>query len=470
VSQKGGAKVPLVVTVIIIVVILITGLLFLLKNNKLPFLVNKEQKLVDCEKHLESISKGCAVFASHNNGHYPVKLEEIVQKGYMRKIPLCDSCNKPYIYFSQESPDFFIIKCPEKNIHKDTGLVDDGLYPVYTSREGLVRKGNYTESLETIVTPTSVVAYESPVPENTSSVPEPTEISVKPTEERIKTQKPSKHINPEASIHNNKGLTYQEQENYEMALKEFDLALQIEPDYAEALKNKGNVYYYMGKTDKALEYYNMAIAKDPSYWNGYNNIGNVYFEQNDLENAERYYGKAAELCKNDVKPYNNLGDVLIERGKYQEAIDNYNKALELGLKNSELYSQLGHSYWKISYEYIKSKETETAWQYANKALENLGKATELNQKDSIPFFRAGIIYFNFGPEQYDKAMKCMNDALEREPDNYTYLYARGQIYDAKRDIKNAKSDYEKALKLAQESNDQEMANKVKQAFDNLKSN
>jgi len=437
---------------LIIIILMLTGCRVKIDNQTEG---NSKEKFDKCKKYLQNLGKACEIFASHNNGHYPQNIEQV--NPYIKSIPLCPACKKPYIYSSQTDPDFFIIKCGGKDAHLDTKEVDEGNYPVFNSKEGLVVKGKYTDSIASTIKPTV-----SEVPEKTPSnittvteLPKPTEI---PTEVSVI------EVKPAAKEHNSKGLGYIKEKKYDLAMEEFNKALEISPDYIEAIKNKGNVYYYLGDTVKALEWYELTVSKDPSYWNGYNNMGNVYYEEGDMVKAEEYYSKAAELCKDDVKPFNNLGDILIEGGRYEEAIENYNKAIALGLKNNELYSQSGFAYWQIAQGYTKENKKDEAWNYANKALDNYNKAGEENPDDPVPYFRAGIIYFNFGPKYIDKAIECMNKAVEKSPDNYKYLYARGQVYEGKGDTEKAKKDYEKALKLAEKEKDKEYVDKITEAL------
>jgi len=446
---------------IIIVLFLVT--LFCLSGCK-PSL---KTQLEESKKHLENLGRACEVYAKDNNGSYPDRLELLVEKGIMVKTPACPITGKSYIYLS--GPGLFIIKCPEEDLYLETGMVDKGFYPVFTSKEGLVLKGEYTQDVASAIPPTPVPVDEpSPTPEaapeatvSSEETPHavPTEASVEPGE-----------IDPEAEEHNSIGMSYMDEEKYDLALEEFDKALSIEPDYIDAIKNKGNVYYYQNKPDKAIECYELSVAKDPSYWNGYNNIGNVYFDQGKIEDAEKYYLKAVEYCKDDIMPYNNLGDILIEQERYEEAIENYRTALDLGLENGELHSQMGFCYWQISNRYIQEKNEDMAMEYVNKALESLGKAGDLDPNDPYPHFRAGVIYFNFGADYFDKAIDCINTAIELAPENYTFFYSRGQICEAKGDMAGAKDDYEKALTLVKDAGDAEMKEKIEKSLGALEKN
>ena len=142
---------------IIVSIVLLTGiiagiLIFLLTKNNEPATAmteNPGSKLTRCESNIKNLATACEMFAQDNKGHYPESLEELVEKNYIKEVPLCPSSEKPYIYSFQVNPDFFLIKCGEKNTHIDTGSVSEGYYPVYNPSDGLVLRGNYKTSLKT---------------------------------------------------------------------------------------------------------------------------------------------------------------------------------------------------------------------------------------------------------------------------------------------------------------------------------
>ena len=50
--------------------------------------------------------------------------------------------------------------------------------------------------------------------------------------------------------YNNRGISYKEKGELDRALKDFDKAIELNPDFAEAYNNRGNVYRNMGDCDK----------------------------------------------------------------------------------------------------------------------------------------------------------------------------------------------------------------------------
>lgn len=61
--------------------------------------------------------------------------------------------------------------------------------------------------------------------------------------------------------------------NYKDALSEYDKAIEICPDFAEAYFKRGNVKILLADTEGALEDYNKVIEIDPNFAEAYNNRG-----------------------------------------------------------------------------------------------------------------------------------------------------------------------------------------------------
>ena len=64
--------------------------------------------------------------------------------------------------------------------------------------------------------------------------------------------------------------------NYDEALKDYDKAIELDPNYTFAYNNRGLAFYKLDKFEEALKDYDKAIELDPSYTFVYNNRGNAF--------------------------------------------------------------------------------------------------------------------------------------------------------------------------------------------------
>lgn len=65
-------------------------------------------------------------------------------------------------------------------------------------------------------------------------------------------------------------------EDYDNALKYYQMCIDNNPDYFSAYYNVAIVYKTTNRTPEAIEWYKKAIAVNPRYSYAYNNLGNIY--------------------------------------------------------------------------------------------------------------------------------------------------------------------------------------------------
>jgi len=93
----------------------------------------------------------------------------------------------------------------------------------------------------------------------------------------------------------NKGFDLLEMGDNEKAVRYFDRAIDIFPEYTDALQYRGILLNELGKYDESIRSFDAAIESDP----------------------------------NNPTPYNNKGVTLKLQGKYSEALESLNQALEI---------------------------------------------------------------------------------------------------------------------------------------------
>ena len=77
----------------------------------------------------------------------------------------------------------------------------------------------------------------------------------------------------EAVIHNNRGVSYANKGDYELAIEAFTNAITLNPNLAMAYSNRGGAYRDKGDYDRAIEDCDEAIALNPNLAMAYNNRG-----------------------------------------------------------------------------------------------------------------------------------------------------------------------------------------------------
>lgn len=137
--------------------------------------------------------------------------------------------------------------------------------------------------------------------------------------------------------YDNRGIAYGSLGNYHQAIKDFDRAIELNPNNAVAYSNRGNAYNSLGKRQQALEDLNKAIKLDPQYFKAYNNRGNAYFGLKDYNMAIEDYKQTIKLDSQFAPAYYNVGRVYLHLGENKESRTNFNKAALLGSKEAQAY-------------------------------------------------------------------------------------------------------------------------------------
>lgn len=138
------------------------------------------------------------------------------------------------------------------------------------------------------------------------------------------------------NTHNNLGDVYGRRGDKQGALREFQTAISIKPNYADAYHNAANTYIELGQSDKALEYYQKALQFNPHLWQSYQNIAAIHFA----------FARQA------------TASAQISTEQYNLALENIQKALTLNPKSINLNANLGVVYLAMGNQ-AKAKEIFT---------------------------------------------------------------------------------------------------------------
>lgn len=106
-------------------------------------------------------------------------------------------------------------------------------------------------------------------------------------------------------------------------------ALQVNPDYAEALNYLGYFYVEEGRNlAEAEKMIRKALQFDPDNGAYIDSLGWLYFKQGKLKEARQELERAASLIE-DAEVYEHLGDVNFKLGDWEKTRENWQKSLEL---------------------------------------------------------------------------------------------------------------------------------------------
>lgn len=130
----------------------------------------------------------------------------------------------------------------------------------------------------------------------------------------------------------NLGNVYRQQKKFDLALKQYDASIKVDPGYAPAYLARGFVFSVTGNNEKALADFESAVRLDPAEPEGYYSRGTIRFQQKEYAKALPDYDKYIELGPADA---GSLRDGYVNRaicryftGSLSGAIDDATKAIE----------------------------------------------------------------------------------------------------------------------------------------------
>lgn len=145
------------------------------------------------------------------------------------------------------------------------------------------------------------------------------------------------------NTHNNLGDVYGRHGDKQAALREFQTAVLLKPNYGDGYHNLANTYMELGQSDKALENYQNAIKFNPGLWQSYQNIASIYFGQKQYDLAIENIEKAIAVSPNNINLRNNLGIIYLTSGNKEKAKEVFNLVLSADPQNQFALSGLAQA-------------------------------------------------------------------------------------------------------------------------------
>jgi len=125
------------------------------------------------------------------------------------------------------------------------------------------------------------------------------------------------------------------------AIAQFRQAMELRPNWAEAYDKLATAFRQKGKIDDAVACYLTAVEIKPDWAEAQNNLGNVLGQLGRIDEAMPHLQKAADADPSYVAAHHNLANAFRRKGKLDEAIAHYQKALELKPDFAESHYGLG---------------------------------------------------------------------------------------------------------------------------------
>ena len=210
-------------------------------------------------------------------------------------------------------------------------------------------------------------------------------------------------------------------------------------DYLEAIKKDdknpdwyyfaGGILFEMGKYQQAIEQFNAAINLRNNFAEAYNDRGSAKKILEDYQGAISDFHQARRFKPELVVAYNNLATTLIKAGDSESAMKEFNQSLVVSEKQSETYVKRG----KFKFD---SGDFEGAMRDFNRAIEI--SPLNFNALNNRACLKNKM-------KDYQGALEDLNKAINIDPSfGYAYLN-RGIVKENLLDLTGACADWNLAL-------------------------
>jgi tetratricopeptide (TPR) repeat protein len=243
---------------------------------------------------------------------------------------------------------------------------------------------------------------------------------------------------------------------HDLAVQEFQHALQLNARDADALSGVAHSYENAGRIQEAEDTFLKASALRPDSWVGYNDLALFYDRQNKYKESIAALRKAIELTPDNAQVYLNLGAVYIDIGDPKLAADTeqaLKKSIELA-PSYPAYANLGQLYYmekryqdsaamtekalqlndqnylvwnNLLNAYVQLKENDKAAVTRERVIQLAEKAAQLNPQDALVQGKLAYLYARQNSRL--KALTRVQTALALSPADPGVLADVGDAYE-----------------------------------------
>lgn len=165
--------------------------------------------------------------------------------------------------------------------------------------------------------------------------------------------------------------------------------------------DRGSSYYQQGQMNIALDEFIKSTEVDKNYSPGYNGLAMTYSAMNEDIKAELNFKKSIALDARNSEAYNNYGSFLCSRNRVDESIVQFQQAAK-----NPMYVTPFIPYTNAGYCSLKKSDVNSAEEFFSLALRN----QPLLHNTA---YQLAKIYFD--KRQYDRAQQTMINALANNP-------------------------------------------------------
>ncbi|MDR9402991.1 MAG: tetratricopeptide repeat protein [Halothece sp. Uz-M2-17] len=216
---------------------------------------------------------------------------------------------------------------------------------------------------------------------------------------------------PEAWL--NRGFALAQLKRFEEQLSSCDQAVELDPDFVEALNCKGLALDELGQDEEAVNLFEQAVQLDRDFYQAWNNKGEVLMELKRPEIALEAFDRAKLYNPDYLFAWNNRGNALFQLERYAEAIAAYEQALKIDPEYPYAWNGLGNARRKLG-------RYETA-------ITDYEEAIALKSDFYEAWYNKGLTFLAINEKE--KALAAFDQAVNIKPDYQAAINRRAKLRD-----------------------------------------
>ena len=275
------------------------------------------------------------------------------------------------------------------------------------------------------------------------------------------------------------------EENYRAAIEEYERAVQLKPNFAEAhfyLASSEQSLSRPGKEgdenkmrlEKAVEHYEKSLEVNRANTDNLkqvrlNTLGalTAICSEPPMQNYEKALGYAEQLVKdnpNDVKNLYAMANLYEKFGRVAEAEQTYKKVVEQNPKDAKACGALAAFYNKALWDqqgnvWVDGQSQGARSAKFNDAITTLDKCADIDPSDPEGHYKLAMFYWDkayrdpmLGDQQKDqyadKGIEAVDKSLQVKPDYWQAIVAKGLLFRVKAQVAKNPADRKKYLDQA----------------------
>ena len=211
----------------------------------------------------------------------------------------------------------------------------------------------------------------------------------------------------------------------EEALADFNRTIELQPTFAKAYFNRGEMLYDLGQLEEAIGDYTEVIRLNPRDAMAYTSRGHTYYRLQNTRAAFDDFARAIRLDPSNAEAYTLRGDAYGDQGRFTQAANDYRTAIRVDPNYGRAYH---------SAAWLMATCPDARYRNAQLALDSARKAIELDGREDYRYLATlAAALANAG--EYEQAARQQEEVVEMAPQEYAErhrqrleLYQRQEPY------------------------------------------